>query len=108
MQQRQKRTALVLSGGGARGSYQVGALKAIAHIQPDGGMNPFDIICGTSAGALNASMLACESDHYGHAVKRLETLWQNLQSDQIHKVGYTQLLKSTLRLFFSFFYYFFS
>ena len=103
MQQRQKRTALVLSGGGARGSYQVGALKAIAHIQPDGGMNPFDIICGTSAGALNASMLACESDHYGHAVKRLETLWQNLQSDQIHKVGYTQLLKSTLRLFFSFF-----
>ena len=78
MQQRQKRTALVLSGGGARGSYQVGALKAIAHIQPDGGMNPFDIICGTSAGALNASMLACESDHYGHAVKRLETHGKSL------------------------------
>ncbi len=103
MQQEQKKTALVLSGGGARGAYQVGTLKALAHIQPDGGANPFGIICGTSAGAINASLLACESDHYGHAINRLEALWQNLQSDRIHKVGYSQLLKSTLRLFSSFF-----
>ncbi|MFT4713487.1 MAG: NTE family protein [Candidatus Azotimanducaceae bacterium] len=103
MQQQQKRTALILSGGGARGAYQVGTLKAIAHIQPDGGANPFDIICGTSAGAINASLLACESDHYGHAINRLEALWENLQSDRIHNVGYTQLLKSTFRLFGSFF-----
>jgi len=101
--QQNKKTALILSGGGARGSYQVGTLKAIAHIQPDGGSNPFDIICGTSAGAINASLLACESDHYGHAITRLEALWKNLESDRIHKVGYAQLLKSTLKLFGSFF-----
>ena len=48
------KTALILSGGGARGAYQVGVLKAIAQLQPSGGHNPFDIICGTSAGAINA------------------------------------------------------
>jgi NTE family protein len=97
------KTALILSGGGARGAYQVGVLKAIAHLQPQGGHNPFDIICGTSAGAINACVLACESDHYGHAVTRLEHLWSNLDSRKIHKVGFLQLLKSTLRIFASFF-----
>jgi NTE family protein len=97
------KTALILSGGGARGAYQVGVLKAIAHLQPSGGHNPFDIICGTSAGAINASVLACESDHYGHAVTKLEALWANLDSRKIHRVGFRQLIKSTLRIFGSFF-----
>ena len=97
------KTALILSGGGARGAYQVGVLKAIAQLQPSGGHNPFDIICGTSAGAINASLLACESDHYGHAVTKLEALWANLDSRKIHRVGFRQLLKSTLRIFGSFF-----
>jgi NTE family protein len=97
------KTALILSGGGARGAYQVGVLKAIAHLQPKGSKNPFDIICGTSAGAINACVLACESDHYGHAITRLENLWSNIDSRKIHKVGFLQLLKSTLRIFGSFF-----
>jgi len=97
------KTALILSGGGARGAYQVGVLKAIAHLQPQGGHNPFDIICGTSAGAINACVLACESDHYGHAITRLEHIWSSLDSRKIHKVGFLQLLKSTLRIFASFF-----
>jgi len=95
--------ALILSGGGARGAYQVGVLKAIARLQPSGGHNPFDIICGTSAGAINASVLACESDHYGHAITKLEALWSNLDSRKIHRVGFTQLLKSSLRILASFF-----
>ena len=97
------KTALILSGGGARGAYQVGVLKAIAQLQPSGGHNPFDIICGTSAGAINASLLACESDHYGHAVTKLEALWANLDSRKIHRVGFRQLIKSSLRIFGSFF-----
>ncbi len=50
--------ALVLSGGGARGAYQVGALKAIADLHEKHARNPFSILSGTSAGAINAvSML---------------------------------------------------
>jgi NTE family protein len=103
MPSNESKTALILSGGGARGAYQVGVLKAIAHLQPNGSHNPFDIICGTSAGAINACVLACESDHYGHAITRLEHLWSNIDSRKIHKVGFLPLLKSTLRIFGSFF-----
>ena len=54
---------LILSGGGARAAYQVGVLAAIADMrrksQQDLGTNPFPIISGTSAGAINAAVLAC-------------------------------------------------
>ena len=52
------KNALILSGGGARAAYQVGVLKALAEILPEGSPNPFPIICGTSAGAINAVTLA--------------------------------------------------
>ena len=55
-------TALILPGGGARGAYQVGVLKAISELTP-GELNPFPIICGTSAGAINAAVLASLADH---------------------------------------------
>ena len=52
-------TALMLTGGGARAAYQVGVLEALADLRRACGAqhepNPFPIICGTSAGALNAS-----------------------------------------------------
>jgi NTE family protein len=48
-------TGLILSGGGARAAYQVGVLGAISKILPDKAANPFDVISGTSAGALNAA-----------------------------------------------------
>ena len=57
-------TALVLSGGGARAAYQVGVLRAISRLRRQAlGTashlpNPFGVICGTSAGALNAMALA--------------------------------------------------
>ena len=50
--------ALILSGGGARGAYQVGVLKAIADLHAKDARNPFSIISGTSAGAVNAVILA--------------------------------------------------
>ncbi|MEK9766464.1 MAG: patatin-like phospholipase family protein, partial [Thalassolituus sp.] len=53
-----KKTGLILSGGGARAAYQVGVLKAIHKILPKGHYNPFDIISGTSAGAINGVGLA--------------------------------------------------
>ena len=49
------RDALVLSGGGARGAYQVGVLKAMAEWLPEDAPCPFEVLIGASAGALNAS-----------------------------------------------------
>ena len=97
------KTALVLSGGGARAAYQVGVLKAIAELIPDTGHNPFQIICGTSSGAINAVKLATEADHFHHSVANLENLWSNLESHHVHHVGLRSILKGVLKLFASFF-----
>ena len=96
------KTALVLSGGGARGAYQVGVLKAIAELQSSN-ISPFQIVCGTSSGAINASKIASESDQFQQAVKGLEQIWSNLSSDQIHQVGYRDIFKSMLKIISSFF-----
>lgn len=77
-------TGLILSGGGARAAYQVGVLKAIARLLPERSANPFRVISGTSAGALNAVTLASHARHFRFAVKRLEFVWKNLSSEQIY------------------------
>lgn len=96
-------TALILSGGGARAAYQVGVLKAIAELVPTGCHNPFPIICGTSAGAINAAVVATQAHRFHHAVAGLEQLWGTLRSEQVHRVGYGELVTSTLKLLVSFF-----
>ena len=55
-------TGLILSGGGARAAYQVGVLAGIAELLPAGAHNPFPVIVGTSAGAINAVTLASGAD----------------------------------------------
>jgi NTE family protein len=96
-------TALVLSGGGARAAYQVGVMKAIADMLDGDCANPFPIICGTSAGAINAATIATHADCFSRGVAGLEKLWGNLRSEQVHRVGYMELLGSTLKLLLSFF-----
>ena len=59
---------MILTGGGARAAYQVGVLDAIRELLPEPGRNPFPIICGTSAGAINAATLACFARNFGAAV----------------------------------------
>lgn len=97
------KTALILSGGGARAAYQVGVLKAIAELIPDTGHSPFKIICGTSSGAINAAKLASEADHFHGSVANLEKLWSNLQSHDVHRVGPASIAKNLIKLFASFF-----
>ena len=97
------KTALILSGGGARGAYQVGVLKAVAELLPDITSSPFQVVCGTSSGAINAAKVATEADAFHQAVKSLEDLWSQLTSDQIHRVGYADIIKSMLKVFASFF-----
>ena len=55
------KVGLVLPGGGARAAYQVGVLKGLAELLPQGTPSPFQTISGTSAGAINAALLACHA-----------------------------------------------
>ncbi len=73
-------TGLILSGGGARAAYQVGVLAAIAELLPPGAANPFPVIVGTSAGAINAVSLASGAMDFTAAVQRLTAFWQGFRS----------------------------
>jgi NTE family protein len=85
------KTALILSGGGARAAYQVGVLQALAEILPDEMANPFPIICGTSAGAINAAALAANTGNFKESVSALAGMWLNLQVGDIYKHGWWDL-----------------
>ena len=81
-------TGLVLTGGGARAAYQVGVLKALSQILRDRGAperNPFPVITGTSAGAINAAALACHADDFHGAVAALCEVWSNFSADQVYR-----------------------
>ncbi len=79
------KTGLVLAGGGARAAYQVGVLKAIAELVPVGEMNPFPVISGTSAGAINGAALAIYAPHFHGAVRRLCSVWENFHVSHIFR-----------------------
>jgi NTE family protein len=87
------KTALILSGGGARAAYQVGVLQALAEILPDDCDNPFPIICGTSAGAINALALAAHQGNFKSAVNALAYMWQNLDIGQVYLHGWGDIFK---------------
>lgn len=79
------RTALILTGGGARAAYQAGVLAAIARLAGRRARNPFPIICGTSAGAINAAGLACSADNFPRAVALLTHVWGNMRAGDIYR-----------------------
>ena len=79
---------LLLTGGGARAAYQVGVLRCIARIREETApstRSPFQVIVGTSAGALNASALACGADDFDHAVRGLAEVWMNINAEQVYR-----------------------
>lgn len=84
-------------GGGARAAYQVGVLKAIAKMLPDRSRNPFQIICGTSAGAINAAALAIYARHFRDAVRKLNFVWKNFHVEQVYRVDPWGLVKTGAR-----------
>jgi NTE family protein len=91
------RDALVLSGGGARGAYQVGVLKAIAEWLPDDAPCPFEVLVGTSAGALNAAALAARATNFREGVAVLETVWADFRIEQVLRADDWTMLRSGLR-----------
>lgn len=90
------RVGLILTGGGARAAYQVGALKAIAEFMPRHAHNPFPVICGTSAGALNAAALATNSNNFRKGVRFLDKIWKNFHANQVYRTDLFGVLKNTL------------
>jgi NTE family protein len=89
--------ALILSGGGARAAYQVGVLQALADILP-GLHNPFPIICGTSAGAINAVALAAHRGEFRQAALDLADTWRQLEVDQVFKSSGWDLLLGLMKV----------
>ena len=74
-----------MTGGGARAAYQVGVLRALAEILPEDVRTPFPIICGTSAGAINAAVLAMEAGDFRRGVRRLMTVWKNFRAHHVYR-----------------------
>jgi NTE family protein len=91
------KTALVLPGGGARGAFQVGVLKAIAELLPRRARNPFPIISGTSAGAVNSIVLATRAHKLRTAVAELERVWAHFRCNHVYKTDHLTMIKSSLR-----------
>ncbi|MFM1897398.1 MAG: hypothetical protein RLZZ385_2472 [Pseudomonadota bacterium] len=89
-----RKVGLILSGGGARAAYQVGVLRAIANVLPRGITNPFHVISGTSAGALNAVALATHAQRLRTGVRTLEYVWQNLTSAKVYRLDSGGILGS--------------
>ena len=83
-------TGLILMGGGARAAYQVGVLEGIARILESRGWpatrNPFPVVCGTSAGAINAAAIAAHSDDWLGAIERLTAVWHDFSASQVYRV----------------------
>ncbi|MFQ5633792.1 MAG: patatin-like phospholipase family protein [Gammaproteobacteria bacterium] len=86
---------LVLPGGGARCAYQVGVLKAIAELMPKGAPNPFPVISGTSAGAINSVVLATRARRFQHAVSDMERVWGNFRTHHVYRSDSWTMIKTS-------------
>ncbi|HEX7055250.1 MAG TPA: patatin-like phospholipase family protein [Burkholderiales bacterium] len=91
------RAGLVLTGGGARAAYQVGVAKAVRDILGNPVENPFPILCGTSAGAVNAATLAVFADDYRRAVGNLLEVWEHMRCHHIYRTDAWSIVKSGAR-----------
>ncbi len=96
-----QRIGLLLTGGGARAAYQVGVLEAIADIRLECGAgdqpNPFPIITGTSAGAINASALACGADDFDATVRLIAQTWREFRAHHVYRADHLSMLRSGAR-----------
>lgn len=93
-----RKVGLILSGGGARAAYQVGVLKGINKILPSTMTNPYDIISGTSAGAINGIGLASFADNYRIGVRHLERIWSSFECCQVYRTDFLGVSLSLARL----------
>ncbi|HYJ19794.1 MAG TPA: patatin-like phospholipase family protein [Burkholderiales bacterium] len=93
----QPKIGLILTGGGARAAYQVGFLRAVSHMLPRGAPNPFPILCGTSAGAINAAALAAEATDFHRAVRRIMLIWKYFHAEHVYRSDVLGVMGTGLR-----------
>jgi NTE family protein len=91
------RAGLVLTGGGARAAYQVGVVKAVRDVLGNPAKNPFPILCGTSAGAINAASLAVFADDFTRAVANLLEVWEHMRCEHVYRTDVASIMKSGAR-----------
>jgi len=92
----ESRSALVLSGGGARAAYQVGVLRAIADWLPRDAPCPFSVLVGTSAGAINAATLAADGRRLADGLANLERVWSGFHVGQVVRADAGAVLRAGL------------
>jgi NTE family protein len=91
------KAGLILTGGGARAAYQIGVLKAVRELLPMPEENPFSILCGTSAGAINAATLAVYADNFDVAVSNLLEVWENMHVRYVYRADPLNIAKTGAR-----------
>ncbi len=95
------KVGLILTGGGARAAYQVGVLRALSELMPKEAHTPFPIICGTSAGSINATILAVDAANFRHAVRRLITVWKNFHVHHVYRADIFGAFRNSARWLFA-------
>jgi NTE family protein len=87
---------LVLMGGGARTAYQAGALQAIGDLlgqTPGPHAFPFQVLTGTSAGALNATFLASKAMDGLAGLQDLARFWAHIRTEAVYHLPETRLAR---------------
>jgi NTE family protein len=76
-------------------------LRALSEFLPRDARTPFPIICGTSAGAINAAVLAVDADNFKRGVRRLMTVWKNFHVHHVYRADALGALRNSSRWVFS-------
>ena len=97
----QPKVGLIMTGGGARAAYQVGVLRALTELLPAEVRTPFPIICGTSAGAINAAVLAMDAGDFRRGVRRLMMVWKNFRVHHVYRADPWGALANSARWFYT-------
>src|SRR3989338_1276474 len=95
-----KKLALVLSGGGARGAFEAGIFHYIRTKLPPSiaFKRPFDILCGSSVGAINTCFMASSNHDLAYQGKKIFEIWNQLEQAKIYRRGVGMLTRFTGRM----------
>ncbi|MEW6273410.1 MAG: patatin-like phospholipase family protein [Thermodesulfobacteriota bacterium] len=92
------RVGLVLSGGGARGAYQVGVIRGLVEhgfLPPRTG--GIDLFVGSSAGAINCAALASHADDFAAGLAQLEGVWAGIRPGDVYLTDVATLGRTGVR-----------
>lgn len=90
------KVGLILPGGGARAAYQSGVLQAISELLPPDSPSPFPIVSGTSAGAINATLIATHALHFRRGTQELAGVWEHISSELVFRTDGGTMFKNLL------------